>query len=114
MIKRDSVNFEIGFADGEVISYNRKNDNLIISVKAWNEKTILVLCKDLIGFFDKGAWDISDFCEVKSETNLLREVLNRQFEKPPKDHGYKVFQFLDIDDQVVIEVICSEIEINME
>ncbi len=114
MIKRDSINFEIGFSDGEVVSYNRKDDNLEISVKAWNEKTILIICKDLIGFFDKGAWDISDFCEVKSETNLLRDTLARQFEKIPEDHGYKVFQFLDTNDQAVMEIVCSEIEINVE
>jgi len=97
-----------------VISYNREDEKLSITVKAWNEKNILIVCKDLIGFFDKGGWDISDFCEVKSETNLLEEALDRQFERIPKNHGYKVFQFLDNDDQVVIEIVCSEVTMSFQ
>ncbi len=114
MIKRESINFDIGFSDGEVVSYNRKDEILSITVQAWNEQKILIICNDIIGFLDKGGWDISDFCEVKSETKFLKEVLDRQFEKIPDNHGYKVYQFVDNDDQVVIEIVCSEVKMSVQ
>lgn len=111
MAKWESINFEIGFSDGEVISYSKEEDSLIISVRAWNDKIIKIVCRDVISFFDKGTWDISDFREVISDTDTLREALERQFENIPEDHGYKAFQFIDNDDQAVMEIVCSEISV---
>jgi hypothetical protein len=114
MAKWESIDSEIGFSDGEVTSYSKADDNLLISVKAWNDKFIKIVCKDVIGFLDKGTWDISDFREIKSETVLLREVLERQFENIPEDHGYKAFHFVDNDNQAVMEIVCLEINITAD
>ncbi len=115
MAKWESIDSEIGFSDGEVTSYSKKeDDSLIITVKSWNDKVIKIVCKDVIGFLDRGTWDISDFHEIRSETVLFREVLERQFENIPEDHGYKIFHFVNNDDQAVMEIVCLEINITVD
>jgi hypothetical protein len=97
-----------GFADAELESYERVGDRLTVKVRAWNEQPLTVVFADVIALVDRGAWQIGDLREVvDSEPETLRAALARQFEQPPRDHIYRVFEFVDPDDVPVLEIVAS-------
>ena len=114
MILKKSIDYKIGFSDSALVSYSKNDKSLLIIVKAWNEKTIKINFNETIGFLDQGAWEFSDFCEISFETDLLNKALKRQYDVIPENHGYKSFQFLDNNQETVIEIICLNIEINSD
>jgi hypothetical protein len=112
MQKIRSIEHEIGFADSEIILYERQDNKFIVSIKAWNEVLLTVEFQDVIGLIDRGAWEVSDLQEVYDNTPFLGEMLKRQYEVIPPDHKYKIFQFLDNDSVPVLEVVAQSVSIS--
>ena len=113
MNEKKSVEYEIGFSDSEILSYNSQGENLIVILNAWNEKKIRFEFIDCILFLSFNNWMISDVVEfISSESSLLRKALKLVFEDVPEEHGYTLFQFLDLDGEPAIEVGCKSILIS--
>jgi len=111
MCGRTAIEFEVGFADSELQSYRRDGDTFVVSLVAWNKKTIRFCFADMIFVVDRGAGDISDVCEVKAASPFLDEALRIQYEDVPDDHPYRLFQFLNMDDEPSLEVVAASVEI---
>ena len=106
----------IGLADSELISYcyNADKNNLTIRIRAWNAKTLEFIFSDLLLFTDEGGNLISSFCLNKSNSELFIKILNKTYDnKAPDHHPYKFFQFLDIDDEPCLEIICEKFEVKI-
>ena len=113
MNDKTSINYKIGFSDSEVISYNSEKEKTIVLLKAWNEKTIKFEFIDCILFLSLENWRISDIIELKSpDSSLFKRALRTTFEEIPIEHSYKLFQFLDLDDDPAIEIVCKDIIIS--
>jgi hypothetical protein len=111
-MSRQPIQTGISFADAEVESYERREDKLHVRVRAWNAAQVDLVFVDIIGVRDFGVFDICDVCEFVGQTPLLDEALAYEYKEPPAQHPYKVFQFLDLDDKVALEVVCTDVQIS--
>ncbi len=102
-----NIHLGIGLADSELVgySYSRNNDNLIIEIKAWNENIIEITFISPILFVDKECEAMTAFRQNFSYSDIYLEALNKTYEKIPEDIPYKYFQFLNLDDEPVLEII---------
>ncbi len=112
MADKQSIQYQIGFADSEILSYHSSNDNLILRLKCWNEKIIEFEFVDCILFLILNNWKISDVCEL-NDSFLMERALKKVYETIPEQHPYKVFQFLDNDDDPAVEVACTNMIISV-
>ena len=85
--------------------------NLVIKIQAWNAKLIEFTFFDTISFLDKGSHSITAFCRNNLESDLFKQALEKNYEKIPQSHPYKLFQFLDLDDLPGLEVICDHFDV---
>ena len=110
MVNIKPINSEIGFADSEIVSYRSENDNLVIEVKSWNDKTVNLEFEDCIFFLISNSWYISEICEAND--SIYKEMaLNKVYEKIPAKIPYRFFQFLDLDDDPSVEIIARDFQI---
>ena len=102
-----NIHLGIGLADSELLgySYSSNNNILIIEIKAWNENIIEITFISPILFIDKGCEAITAFRQNFLYSDIYLEALNKTYEKIPEDHPYKYFQFLNLDDEPVLEII---------
>ena len=110
---KKSIDFQIGFSDSQIVSFESKNDDVLVFLKAWNEKILKLEFFDSICFFIINSWNISDICQVDN-TPSLEKVVKMVYEKVPLNHPYKVFQFIDNDDNIIAEVCCKKLSISIE
>lgn len=114
MVDRTSVQCEIGYADGEVESYVMENSTFKVVLRAWNGATIEFLFDDAIRVLDNGVGEISDVCCESSQSDFLVGALTHEYDTLPREHPYKQYSFLDIDDCPALIVVASGIEIRYE
>lgn len=112
MKKRIPIEYDIGFADSNIVSYRSKNENVVITLKCWNEKVLELEFVESILVLITNSWNISDICEI-TESILLDKVLSQAYEIIPKNHEYRIFQFIDNSDNPAIEVISKQLIISM-
>ena len=108
MDKRKPLKYKIGFADSEILFYKSNNFSLFFYLKAWNETILKIEFKEYIYFLDTVCIDVSDIFENDS-SNTLKTALDREFNEIPEDHGFKLYQFINIEDEVAIEIVSKEI-----
>ena len=104
------IDIGISIADAELTSYCYSDEDkkkLIIHVRSWNEKIINFEFCDFILFLDRGTQYISEFCRNTEETELFKQSLERTYMNVPEDHPYKLFQFLDLDGDPCLEIVCE-------
>ena len=99
---------DIGFADSEFRSYERTTDTLIVRVRAWNGKLLLVRFDDVVGARDCLPGDITGLYEHTCSTDFLVQTLGHVYENVPDNSPYKHFAFTNLDDQPSLEVIAAE------
>jgi hypothetical protein len=104
------IEFEIGFADGEISSYCADGGDLKVQVEAWNGKQIDVEFKAFEGLADYGAGNISDLVEA-NHNDFYRSVVANVYVTQPTEWDLKLFQFLDADSQPVLEIVAPGVEI---
>lgn len=104
------VDYRLDFSNSKIISYKSEGIDLIIFLEACNSAVLKLQFADYILFFNLKAEYISDICEVPT-SNLFELALKKEFKKVPLDHGYKLFQFFDLSNCSVIEVVCKELSI---
>lgn len=105
---RKPVNYKIGFADSEIISYTSDKNCVVVYLLTWNETVLKMEFVDYICFFTYGAADISDVCENPS-SELLKIALENMYEKIPDNHGYKLYEFVNLQDEAAMEIVCKDL-----
>lgn len=105
---------DIGFADSEFRSCERTIDTLIVRVRAWNGKPLLVRFDDVVGARDCLPGDITGLYEHTCSTDFLTQTLGHVYEDIPDKSPYKHFAFTNLDDQPTFEVIATECTISSE
>jgi hypothetical protein len=112
----ETVVTPIGFADSTLESYWRQSDNsVLVRVRAWNGKLLLIRFRDVVALKDLLAGDFSDLVQSGSEADgLLKEALRRNYESIPASHAYVVYSFLDNDEQPALSIVAAHYEIELE
>ncbi|MBN9378018.1 MAG: hypothetical protein BGO14_00855 [Chlamydiales bacterium 38-26] len=108
MENRKSITCGIGFADSEALSFKSDKDTVTVYLQAWNGVILKIEFIDYLCFFNLNTQYISDLCE-NSTGDLLQKVLDRHYQEIPFDHGYKLYQFIDISDDPVTEIVCKNL-----
>jgi hypothetical protein len=111
-IMHNKISSEFGFSDSELVSYQRTGDEFTVTVKAWNGSRLTVFFKQFEGVLDYGLGDISDFVEESDETPFIKQVISRIFTETPKEHTYRVYQFLDLDGEPILEVVAASANVS--
>ncbi len=111
MSEKKTIEYPIGFADSQLLSYSSNNDNLIVFMKCWNEEIVKFEFIECIGFLILNSWNIADVCEVK-DSFLLQRALAKIYEVIPKLSEYRIFQYIDQDGEVSAEIISKNIVIS--
>ena len=105
----------VDFADSNLISYecSRKDNCLTIKINTWNDCILKIKFYDLLFIADRGGDDITAFCIQNVESSLLKEVLEKNYDqgKIPDDHPYKLYHFLGLYDEPVMDIVCQSFEI---
>ena len=113
MNNRKVIDYEIGFADSEILSYSHQNNNLVIYLKAWNEKILKFEFFDYLLFLILNSWNISDICELDNSP-LIERALRIEYDTIPQDHPYKLYQFINDDDEPTVEIVSKKLSISRE
>lgn len=101
-----SINFEIGFSDSQIISYQSAMDGLSIYLEAWNAKILLFEFSEVIFFSNLDSWSISDVIEVNKSPNL-EKAIKILYADMSQENIYRSIQFLDLYDTIALEVCCK-------
>lgn len=91
----------IGLHDSELRSclYTQKEAKLRVKIQAYGGHVVKILFTGVIGFMDVSSSEFTTFGFNNGRGSFLDEVLKLRYIEIPNDHPYKLFQFLDIDDQ---------------
>lgn len=111
MKKTIPVDFEIGFADSKILSYSVRDDDVILLLECWNAQIVEICFIKFVSLFAMNYFRISVVHEI-FESPFLERALNELYEEKPKKHGLRIFQFLNSDDMIALEVVCENIKIN--
>ncbi|QPJ62213.1 MAG: hypothetical protein G3M70_10160 [Candidatus Nitronauta litoralis] len=111
-MEKIDVKTQIGFNDSEFVSYLKKHSLFVVKIRAWNESQVTINFNDVIRVVDNDVNGISGFFEIIGDSEVLQHALSRLYENViPSNHPYKCYQFIDIDDNAALEIVCSSIEI---
>lgn len=114
LMRISEVQTSIGFADGEILGYERMNSAVVVHVKAWNAKLLRVFFTDVQALLDLMPGDISGFCRYDEETELMRKALSNAYDEVPTQHPYKHFVFMSNDGQPCFDIVAAEMEVSEE
>jgi hypothetical protein len=106
------VSTQVGFADSNLGSYAKEGDTFVVRVTAWNECTLLVEFSDVIGVRDQLAGSFSGLvADADLSASFLEAVLQLNYEAVPREHGYRVFSFLNHEELPSLEVVARRCEV---
>jgi hypothetical protein len=113
MSKKKSIDFQIGFSDSQIISFNSKGNDLLIYLESWNAKILKFKFVDNIFFLIYNSWDIADICWVDNSP-LFEKAMKIIYEEIPSRHPYRLVQFFDNDGNATAEIGCKDLFITIE
>jgi hypothetical protein len=100
------VNCPFGVEDGHIVAYRASESRLEVDYEFWNEKRGTILFDDFFGVHDNTAIGITVGALVeKTSSDLLTHLIGRSYVVAPADLNWRHFQFLDVDDQAIFEVV---------
>jgi hypothetical protein len=103
------LDYEIGFADSEVLSLHRKSQTLVVRLQLWTARVVDVTFSDVLQVVDRAAWTISAVREATDiGSSALTEAVARHY-RGEAEHGFRLFQFLDEDDEPALEVVVEQL-----
>ena len=102
---------EIGFADGEILSYRKEANRLTLAINAWNDRRIGVIFDEVLRFCDFGGVDISNVVELSGDTEFLKNAVRRAYDSPPEPHGFRHFQVLAVDEACILEIVAKTVQV---
>jgi hypothetical protein len=105
----------IGFSDSELDSYSRSGGVVLVRVKSWNERLLVVRFRDAIGLRDLSAGSFSGAVRGSAASaQFLREALECSYTALPTAHPYHVYSFLNADDEPALEVVAAGCEVTVD
>ncbi|MDF2549695.1 MAG: hypothetical protein K0S07_762 [Chlamydiales bacterium] len=98
----------VSFADSTFnsIDYKAEVNLLVVFLNSWDERKIEVRFEGVLQFFYQISDDIQDMYEVVGSSKILENAVKRAYEIVPDAHPYKLIVIKDIDDDIVLEVVC--------
>jgi len=105
----------VGLDDAELISYQYEQSKNIgtVKIRTWNAKCIVIHFIGPILLIDRGCQAITAFGERSEQTVFFEEVLKKVYDSIPKNHPYKLYQLLDMDNTPSLEVVSEEIKLEI-
>lgn len=103
-------NSNIGFGDSYYLSCQADDNNLIIFLRSWDEKLIIITFYECIQFKFRCGSFVDNLYELQDESFLI-EALEGYYESPVPDHLFKVFAVIDIDDCKIFEVVAESVNV---
>lgn len=106
------VEVGVGLADSELISYSysTSTQTLTVRLEAWNARLVEVTFFDPITFFDNGSSDIEMLCINKSKNDLFDQTISKMYLGPPEENPYQLFQFVSVDGEPCLTVVCKGVK----
>jgi hypothetical protein len=97
-----------GFEDGHVVGYEADSDRLQVTFEFWNEKHRNLRFEEFQAMHDNCAIGVTiGSANQSKESELIARVVQHQFDEPPKSMNLRHYQFLDLDDNPVLEVVAE-------
>lgn len=101
-------NCPCGFEDGHIVGYRASSSGLEVEYEFWNEKHGRLVFDGLIGVRDNSAIGVTvSVLAEKRQSDFVDALVCRLYECPPDDLRWRHFQFLDLDDQPMFEVVAE-------
>jgi hypothetical protein len=104
------MEFEIDFADSTRLYYIVKDFNISLFLEKWNAEIIELKFLEYVLFEATSHDQVSAFEEC-FESPLLEKALDYTYEKIPDKHNLRVFRFIDINENISLEIVCENIHI---
>lgn len=103
----------VDFADSEYKFCKTNERELIIFLNSWENKIIEIKFLNPIQFFYRGGSVIAGIYEKSNSDPFLLEALSSYYEQIPKDHPFKLFALIDIEDHPLFEIIAEKVFISL-
>lgn len=110
---RKEPSIGVSLADADLLGYSKNGKNLTIMIKLWDGRTVKFVFTEILAFVDNGGNFIMDFCKNESGSDFFNQIIKKTYDEVPLKIPYKLFQFLDIDDEPYLEIICEKFEWNI-
>lgn len=112
-MKHQAINSPIGFADAEIISYQKLDDSLEVHIQAWNQKQLEIKFRSVVRVLDSDAGDISGLYEILGGSQFLADAVNRVYLTPTSMTPLHHYQFVDLGGEATLEIVAESISITM-
>lgn len=96
-----------GFEDGQVIGYRAAPSSLILEYQFWNDKTGNLIFDGFVGLRDHCAIGVAVANAIEKSASDFVDVLSRRLNEGPGRLDCRCFQFLDLDDQPMLEIVAK-------
>lgn len=105
---------KVGFADSELLQYSSSGDELVILLKLWDERHVVVTFRGVSRVLCHVSRWVAEFSELSSESSFLGDALEEMYEIRPDSHPYRHYQFLGVEGESVIEVVAESVEASLQ
>jgi hypothetical protein len=105
---------KVGFADSELLQYSSSGDELVILLKLWDERRVVVTFRGVSRVLCHASSWVAEFSEPASESSFLDAALSEVYETVPDSHPYRHYQFLGVEGESVIEVVAESVEASLQ
>jgi hypothetical protein len=98
----------IGFEDGSIVGYRAESSTLEVHFRFWNDQLGTFAFGGFVGLRDLGSIGVTVGSIIEKETSeLVNSLVCRLFERVPEGLSWVTFQFCDLDDQPMLEVVAE-------
>lgn len=112
-MERQAINGPFGFADAEIMSYQKVDDSLEVRIQAWNQKQVEIKFRGVVRVLDSDAGDISGLYEVLGGSQFLADAANRVYVSPMSTTSLHHYQFEDLGGEAALEIVAETISVAM-
>lgn len=106
------VTSAVGFSNGEIHAYRMEGGVFTVKVSAWNSQLLRVKFTPTVGGSDLSIGDISALCEEDAVSPFMAAVLARLYEATPPPGQYRLYRFLNLDDQPAMQVVAAGVVVS--
>ena len=101
-------NCPFGFEDGHIKGYEAAFECLHVTVEFWNEKQGALTFLQPLAVRDNASIGVTlGSVKQNHSSELIMEVVAHQYGKPPETIDLSHYQFLDLDDFPILEIVAK-------
>lgn len=105
-----NIDLKGSFNDCDFVSYHfSRENNLTFEIQTFYYTKLLFTFYSPILFIDHNRSRIKNFIQTPNDHPILLQCVERYYGEHVKEHPYKLFQFLDLDDEPCHEIICTNV-----